>query len=131
MTHSPPDRLKHFFEFYGLTPESTPERANMLDKAGHGLVYIIQCRGFVKIGITKNDPMIRLGLLQVGNPYKLTLLNSFYSESAKYDEGRLHTRLARYYVRGEWYRIPKRLLSILVRMDSYSYVRSGKALYVA
>ena len=127
MKHSPPDRLKHVFDHYGIEPSHTPNAAP-LQGLSDGFIYIIQCNEFVKIGIAK-DPEARLNLLQIGNPYPLKLLKTFVSFDTKADERLMHDTFSGYYERGEWYRIPGELIecfAIALSVEclcSYNWIR--------
>ena len=63
----------------------------------NSMVYIIQMENFdiYKIGIADN-PKKRLKQLQVGNPYKLKIIDSFYKENAFESEQKIHKRFKKY-----------------------------------
>ena len=71
-------------------------------------VYFIQCRdknGPIKIGLAM-DVEKRLAQLQVGNPYKLKVIASFYVDSkikAQQIEKSLHKKFMKHSIRGEWF----------------------------
>jgi len=78
----------------------------MGNHAGPGsLMYVARCGEFdlFKIGSAAN-PRARLGGIQVGCPFEITLLAVFTGGSDL--EGALQGRLRKLHVRGEWYRIP-------------------------
>lgn len=64
-------------------------------------IYVIECEGFVKIGLGFM-PEGRLQQLQVGCPFKLHLVGTFAGTAD--DEKALHSRFARLRHRGEWFR---------------------------
>ena len=69
-------------------------------------VYMIRCKGFLKIGHAKN-PEKRIQELQIGNPFELTtvaLLPFPSKASAHAFEKDLHRRLKKHKIRGEWFR---------------------------
>ena len=106
-----PSRLSHVFSYYGEEPSlvayEAPERLDV--KLSMQFIYLIQCGEYVKIGIA-TDPHKRIQELQIGNPQTLRLLHVLLSLDAAADERLLHSRLSDYYVRGEWYQLPERLL---------------------
>lgn len=120
--HRSPERVKHVFEFFGIEPRNTPEETILLSD-GSGFVYIIKCHDLVKIGIAASVES-RLSSLQTGNPYTLEVLNSFASREPELDERRLHSRFAKYHVRGEWFRIPDRVLDRLRRLTTLDRIRA-------
>lgn len=76
----------------------------------NGYVYLLQCNEYFKIGQTKDDVKKRLSSIQVGCPYDIHLISFFESVDPKYDELTIHTKLAGYKKRGEWYCLPKRII---------------------
>jgi len=56
-----------------------------------------------KIGITKNDISVRLRALQTGNPYKISIVNSFQSKWASKVESSLHSYFKKNNVLNEWF----------------------------
>lgn len=75
-------------------------------------IYVIQCQGFVKIGIADN-PKKRLSELQVGCPFKLELVRAFASRDPRRDEKSLHHSLGKHHERGEWFRLTDPLSQLL------------------
>jgi hypothetical protein len=120
--HRPPERVKHVFDFFGIEARNTPERVALLND-GSGFVYIIKCQDLVKVGIAASVES-RLAALQVGNPYTLEVINSFASPEPALDERRLHCRLAKYHVRGEWFGIPDRVLDKLRTLTTLDAIRA-------
>jgi hypothetical protein len=79
-----------------------------------GYTYVIECQGYVKIGLAAN-PRLRLASLQTCNPFPLRLLAVFPAWSdMDADEARLHKEFARYRTRGEWHKMPDDVLFELV-----------------
>lgn len=70
-----------------------------------GNVYLIEMEttGYFKIGITRNNPVLRLGELQVGCPLTLNLVEWFNQEKPLVVEQHLHRVLSSLCVRGEWF----------------------------
>lgn len=120
--HRPPERVRHIFDLYGIEPRNSPEEAILLSD-GSGFVYIIKCHDLVKVGIAASVES-RLSSLQTGNPYDLEVINSFASREPALDERRLHSRFAKYHVRGEWFRIPGRLLDRLRTLTTLDRIRA-------
>lgn len=77
-----------------------------------GYVYFVRCNEFVKIGIAK-DPNARMAFMQTGNPYELELLRVFKSTSPAQDEEMIHLELDKYRVRGEWFKLPDKLINLI------------------
>lgn len=57
----------------------------------------------VKVGVASN-PKSRLGALQTGNPFRLSILDTF--EGTGESEKKLHAKLKAYRMSGEWFDIP-------------------------
>jgi len=112
--HEAPDKIKHIFEYYGIEPKDTPEASQVLND-GSSFIYVIRCESFVKIGIAENVEY-RLSIMQVGNPFELSLLKKFPSHEPKRDEAWLHNKYIRYHVRGEWFQLPPDILANLLDM---------------
>jgi len=108
MPHEPPDRIKHFFKFYGIEPADTPERADLLQyseyRSGTNFIYLIRCGDYLKIGIAA-DLYERLSQLQIGNPLPIHLCCYFETANAIEDEKKLHRLFLRHHVRGEWFKL--------------------------
>jgi len=90
-------------------------------------VYFIQCEcpnRYVKIGVATN-PRSRLAHLQIGNPYKLTLLGVI---GGGYElEQQIHLELAELSVGGEWFRMDPLLDAYLkVTAPWHRVVRAAK-----
>jgi len=67
------------------------------------LTAIIDDIKIYKIGITKNDISVRLRALQTGNPYKISIVNSFQSKWASKVENSLHSYFKKNNVLNEWF----------------------------
>lgn len=67
------------------------------------LTAIIDDVKMYKIGITKNDISVRLRALQTGNPYKISIVNSFQSKWASKVENSLHSYFKKNNVLNEWF----------------------------
>lgn len=70
-----------------------------------GYVYIIQVKGenIFKVGETNERPLNRLTELQVGNHCTLKLVYALQHQQYKKIEKGLHSVLAPYHKRGEWF----------------------------
>jgi hypothetical protein len=66
-------------------------------------VYFIQAGddGPIKVGSSTKDVQRRLDELQVGNPYKLRILHSFWTIRAL--EKQIHSVLGEHRLQGEWF----------------------------
>jgi len=82
------------------------------------LTYLIQCGkdGPIKIGATINGIKWRIKNLQIGCPYKLTLIKTF--NSRKFSERRLHHTFAHLRMEGEWFEFRDELRSFIEDQDS-------------
>jgi Meiotically up-regulated gene 113 len=78
------------------------------------VIYFIQADqvGHVKIGFTEEaDAQVRLRVLQVGSPVKLTLLGTMPGDMTV--ELELHRRSAAYRVHGEWFKPAMELMELI------------------
>jgi len=117
----PPDRLKHVFEHYSVTPFDNREFAEAVS-SGIGYVYLMSCNDLVKVGCASH-PRQRLNAFQIGNPYKLEIIKEYPTRNPRKDEQRLHKRLSSYHVRGEWYKLPGKLAVRLLMLDTLDNIR--------
>ncbi len=99
------DRLGHALKW---CKTNSRRRCNRI-----GLIYVIQCGEFTKVGITQSVKN-RLKMLQTGNPGDLQLLASWKSEQCLVDEQAIHKHLAPFSVRGEWFKLPCEVLEGLI-----------------
>lgn len=72
------------------------------------MVYILECNGMFKVGISKNIKT-RLKQVQCGNPYKVILKKAYsmaYHQLAFNAEKRIHDRLKKdnLHIRLEWFK---------------------------
>jgi len=76
-----------------------------LSKKG-SMIYIIQMENtdIFKIGVA-DDPISRIRGIQVGNPYRLKLIDSFYKENAYEVERKIHKRYKKHRMVGEWFEL--------------------------
>jgi len=86
---------------------------------------MIECHGFVKIGIAVNVHA-RLASLQTGSPFKLTLLTSFASGSPQEEEEAIHALLEQYRVRGEWFELPAPMIDHLLKGRSWRQINKPR-----
>ena len=84
--------------------KSYHEKATPLAAKKKQLVYIIQCpeTKVIKIGIS-HDPLKRIAMFQTGYPYKLELIRTIVTDSAKGMESALHKALSDFKLHGEWF----------------------------
>jgi hypothetical protein len=112
------ERFRHVFKHYGISEKERSDNliacdvgkllaGNMREpeKGCAGFVYVIKDGEFYKIGIAV-DPKARITLLQTGNPRKLTLLHYWQSDNPRKEEAKIHKRLRRFRVSGEWFKLP-------------------------
>jgi hypothetical protein len=94
------DRDHSLDDWYAGNDSHIGYRPGLRDDPGY--VYIVQCNEFFKIGKSKNvDGRVRD--LQVGNPYKITIIRSFNVRAMSYCERFLHDWLIRKRINGEWF----------------------------
>jgi len=80
-------------------------------------VYVIKHpHDFFKIGISKR-PASRMGDLQIGAPYELTLVGVIEAVDARAVEKTLHSRYRN--VRGEWFRLNEREQTRLMTLEDF------------
>lgn len=72
-----------------------------------GNLYVIRAgdTGYYKIGITKNDVLLRLKQLQTGNHVKLEVVRCYQVNDMEADEAMIYQRFAHRRVNGEWYEL--------------------------
>jgi hypothetical protein len=102
------------------------ERISLCRKTS-GFLYFAQCEQFTKIGVSINLPQ-RLCGLQIGNPFEVKFLKCFSSESYEQDEGALHEKLHRFWVRGEWFILPDGLLGWIIDQNDTKFIYDELAL---
>jgi transcriptional regulator with XRE-family HTH domain len=69
-----------------------------------GIVYVLQCGEYYKIGRTQNLPQ-RVSDLQMSNPFPIAVIHTWETVAHQRLERRLHQRLSHAKVRGEWFRL--------------------------
>ena len=83
--------------------------------AEHNFLYFIHEEGDLtqfKIGFTTNLEQ-RLSSLQIGNPRKLVVYKTISNSSIK-KEKEMQDFFASYHIRGEWYRITRDMIDVVV-----------------
>ena len=87
-------------------------------KQGH--VYIVQCGDmpYYKIGVTQGRPAARVASLQTGCPFKLYLIDAFFSFKAEELERTIQEAFEVNKVRGEWYLLDRPRLETLTGLFS-------------
>ena len=102
--------------------ESTEfEHENSNDEIDIGCVYFIRLSvprshldfNHTKIGMTGGDPMKRLAQLQTGNSHKLFIYKTIKTQFPADLEKKIHAKLHKEHVHGEWFNIPESLIDIL------------------
>jgi len=115
----PNERLTTVLDYIKSKEKLRHEHDQKDKKPAAYCIYIVQCKEFVKIGLTNNVEK-RISEMMTGNPFPVKLLKSVHSLNPYEDERRLHARLYRYHHQGEWYKIPKRMLNKLLLLDEAS-----------
>ena len=72
-----------------------------------GMVYCLECEGFYKFGITRNEIKKRLTTIRSGNPFEVNLLWVARTNNTGKYERMIHDQIKDNHVRGEWYAIPR------------------------
>jgi hypothetical protein len=84
-----------------------------LEAPGAVRTYAITDGTSIKIGKSEGHPVLRLGILQVGNPRELRLL----AWTLGLSEADAHRKLRSARIRGEWYKISPLVLRLVGRFD--------------
>lgn len=103
------NRLEHAVNY---SAKRMLQRGKIL-KASSTFIYIFECQGYYKIGLT-DDVKKRVNGLQVGCPFDIRIVKSWRSNDARVEERRIHQLLEAYHVRGEWFKLPDDLLAKLM-----------------
>ena len=67
-------------------------------------VYFVRCGEYLKVGFTSDNLRNRLSSMQTGSPHRLALVASI--RGGRGVEKKIHTSLAMYPRRGEWFALP-------------------------
>jgi len=89
-------------------------------QADRQFVYVLECDGFVKIGIAKSVPK-RMAGIQTGSPHDVEFLGMFPTISPAEDEANLHRHYSEFRKRGEWFKLPQDKLDKLLRQACYHF----------
>lgn len=103
MITSAPSRLEHALNYRLATNRND-------------FVYVIKCCEFTKIGIAY-DVKLRMSQMQIGNPFKLTLLASWRSPNAIAEEEEIHAFFESKRERGEWFKLSEADMVVLMAMS--------------
>ena len=76
-------------------------------------IYLVECQGFYKVGIA-DDVKFRISSFQVGCPFEIRLIKSWRSLNARREEKQIHHLLRQYNVKGEWFKLPEKLVAHLL-----------------
>ena len=68
-----------------------------------GFVYLLECNEFYKIGVSKTSVESRRAVLQIGNPYLISILFYKRVKNAYNSESRLHSKYREFWYTGEWF----------------------------
>lgn len=69
-----------------------------------GYIYILQSEAYYKVGISRNHPNRRRQQLQTGNPNIIRLVKYYKRKDYKSLEQKIHKKLSKYRVNGEWFK---------------------------
>lgn len=86
-------------------------------KPGGGWIYFFGCDGFVKIGYAQ-DVVSRFCNAQTCCPHVMSLLSMFPVSDMVGMEKSLHGLFRDYQHRGEWFRLPNEVLSLIVLLGA-------------
>lgn len=75
-----------------------------------GFIYAISDRKYVKIGVTKRDPYIRLAEMQTGNAETLKVIKYWNINNIYSKEEEIHRILGDKNYRGEWFRFDSNII---------------------
>jgi hypothetical protein len=78
-------------------------------------VYLLECQGYYKIGITSNVSK-RVQALQVGNPLPINIVIFCAVGEARKVEKQLHKAYSNKNVSGEWFKLSEEEASVVVRI---------------
>ena len=83
------------------------------------MIYLIKTKGndFYKIGYTSDSINKRLKSIQTGCPYKLKVINKINGSMEQ--EKILHTLFKEYRTQGEWFKLNKEHLNILLNVMKF------------
>ena len=83
-------------------------------------MYLLECNGLYKIGITTRSVTKRIKNLQTGNPYVISLV--FYKVCSNYDkmERYFHNLFSDKRLVGEWFALDKKDVEHIMSCNKYS-----------
>ncbi len=84
-------------------------------KLCNGFVYLMRAGVYVKVGVAV-DVEKRRREIQLSNPEEVLVLHAWPCADPYDTEAHIHTRLHKYHVRGEWFKLPLRMVRALVRV---------------
>jgi hypothetical protein len=96
-------------------------------KAQHRCVYILECRGFYKIGKTANLNA-RLKNLQTTNPFEVRIAHVVFTNDHTQVESALHEIFAENRTVGEWFNLGLRDLAKIKSMSVQEILNAAKHL---
>ena len=90
------------------------------DKQREGHVYVLQCGNmpYYKVGVTQSSIASRVSGLQTGCPFKLRLIEAFFSYNATDLEYTIQTAFKENRVIGEWFLLDRLRLKTLLGLFS-------------
>lgn len=84
-------------------------------------VYLLECQGLYKIGMTTRDTAQRIADLSVGNPFDITCVAEIYRAGCSSLETQLHNKFASKRVRGEWFKLDEYDVAYISNLASSKY----------
>jgi len=118
--------------FEGLL-EQWARRANVANwqqeakKHKHRCVYVLECKGSYKIGMTSDLPK-RMKAIQAVNPFGITLAHVIFTENHYQVEQALHRIFADSRGNNEWFELSIRDLAVIKSMSVDQILRAAEAL---
>ena len=86
------------------------EKSKPTIKDQSGYVYLLHCNygdgDVYKVGTTKSEPEKRTKQISDASPIDIELIGAIHCKNARAFEKELHSKLAQFQLKGEWYRLP-------------------------
>jgi hypothetical protein len=92
----------------------------MIKKDAKQFLYVMQCKDFIKIGVSKH-PEQRIRDLQIGNPFRITLLLKVKYDNSFQIEQTLHKYFNNKNETGEWFSIDETVKNLVKYLKNIEY----------
>jgi hypothetical protein len=91
-----------------------------------GRLYLLECKGLYKIGITTQHPKKRIKNLQTGNPHTISLV--YYKTCSNYlaMEKYFHKKFSDKRLVGEWFSLDAEDIGHIITCKKYSVFKAKK-----